>query len=546
MGRYFKAQPVELNRDFIYQPPLELMAKALLKKDDDIQQQADTMELIRSLPIDFIDYHKEGAANIKNEINSDMDNFAKEIQGKAALDGSLKAKLNAYKNKLQERYSTGDIYNIQETAKNYRAFEKKLEDNKDISSALKEKFKQEYWNKYTNENPEGAYKSVYTPGPLIDDPNFIGEFGKYFKEFEPDMTAKTRDILGDKWITLTDEQKKELVLKEGMKNFMAARPDLEEVLKQQGKSSVFKDRNIVFTDNGDIDYTKGFAFDLAKAADEYNYTQTLKDSVTHELDPSYMWGIEMEYKRQADAQAKAEAKALSPNINTEEIFEKTIAQEQATEEWLQDLGKGLKNPVTNKPYVFKSLDHAISMLEKAKDRKGISKDAKIKLEAKLNKAIENKQQLLAASRATWSPLYDKFSEKTVDKIITATQNDFNKNGMTYKYSLPGLQTMDGKGNIATATLKDKYQEFTPANMIGKRILTPDKKWVNISNVKLGESSVKPSFINGVINDKNINDNDARVILEFSYQEGDEIKTFKQPAYYNMKNNQGFSFNFDNN
>lgn len=546
MGRYFKAQPVELNRDFIYQPPLELMAKALLKKDDDIQQQADTMELIRSLPIDFIDYHKEGAANIKNEINSDIDNFAKEIQGKAALDGSLKAKLNAYKNKLQERYSTGDIYNIQETAKNYREFEKKLEADKNISSALKEKHKQEYWNQYTNENPEGGYKSVFTPGPLIDDPNYIGEFGKWFKELEPDMTAKTRDAIGNKWITLTDNQKKELVLKEGMKNFMESRPDLKDVLVQQGKSSVFKDRNIAFTDNGDIDYTKGFAFDLAKAADEYNYTQTLKDSVTHELDPTYMWSVEMEYQRQADAQAKAEAKALSPNINTEEIFEKTIAQEQATEEWLQDLGKNLKNPVTNKPYVFNSLDHAISMLEKAKDRKGISKDAKIKLEAKLNKAIENKQQLLAASRATWSPLYDKFSEKTVDKLITATQNDFNNNGMTYKYSLPGLQTMDGKGNIATATLKDKYQEFTPKNMIGKRILTPDKKWVNISNVKLGESSVKPSFINGVINDKNINDNDARVILEFSYQEGDEIKTFKQPAYYNMKNNQGFSFNFDNN
>ena len=33
MGRYFKAQPVELNRDFIYQPPIELMAKVIQGKD---------------------------------------------------------------------------------------------------------------------------------------------------------------------------------------------------------------------------------------------------------------------------------------------------------------------------------------------------------------------------------------------------------------------------------------------------------------------------------------------------------------------------------
>lgn len=546
MGRFFQAQEVELSKDHIYQPPIELMTAALLKKNEDIQQQADTIELLRNLPIDFIDYHKEGATNIKNEINSDIDELAKEIQTEGALNGNLKAKLNSYKNKLQQRYDTGDIYNIQQTAKNYREFEKKVDEDKNISSDLKEKFKKSYFEDYMRENPNGAYNSVYTPGPIIDDPNYIGEFGKYFKEHEPDVIAKTRDIIGSKWITLDEQEKEFLIMQEGMKMFMGARPDLEGVLKQQGNSSVFKDRNIVFDNNGNIDYSKGFGLNLAEAAKEYNYTKQKKDSITRSENPHYKWETEMEYQRQADAQARMELQALEPNINTEEIFEKTIAQEQATEEWLNDLGNNLINTQTGKPYVFKSLDHAISILEKSKNKQGISKNAKTKLEAKLNKAIEHKQQLLAASRATWSPLYSKFSEKTVDKLKTLTQEDFNKNGMTYTYSLPGLQSMDKFGNVVTSNLKDKYQGFTPKNLIGKTVLTPDKKWVNIINVKLGESSVKPSFINGVINNKNINDNDARVILEFSYQEGDEIKTFKQPAYYNMKHNQGFSFDFDNN
>ena len=49
----------------------------------------------------------------------------------------------------------------------------------------------------------------------------------------------------------------------------------------------------------------------------------------------------------------------------------------------------------------------------------------------------------------------------------------------------------------------------------------------------------------ILIDINYSDRTLRLDSKFINQ-GDEIKTFKQPAYYNMKNNQGFSFNFDNN
>ena len=56
-----------------------------------------------------------------------------------------------------------------------------------------------------------------------------------------------------------------------------------------------------------------------------------------------------------------------------------------------------------------------------------------------------------------------------------------------------------------------------------------KKWVKIKNVNLIEKSVKPIFINGVINDKNINNNDAHSMLKIVYDEDGVEKSFAMQA-----------------
>lgn len=554
MGRYFKAQPVELNRDFIYQPPLELMAKALLKKDDDIQQQADTMELIRSLPIDFIDYHKEGAANIKNEINSDIDNFAKEIQGKAALDGSLKAKLNAYKNKLQERYSTGDIYNIQETAKNYREFEKKLEADKNINSALKEKYKQEYWNQYTNENPEGGYKSVFTPGPLIDDPNYIGEFGKWFKELEPDMTAKTRDAIGNKWITLTDNQKKELVLKEGMKNFMESRPDLKDVLIQQGKSSVFKDRNITFTDTGDIDYTKGFAFDLAKAANEYNYTQTLKDSITHDINPYENINYERAYRAMKDREQKSIEENYGTNTDVSDRIKKSNNiqdyRDKRIEEITAKLPENIRKKINNQKDLLK-YTKGVKGLEKLHDEL-LNLDDEIERTAKasydyfavkggVTEAEKKQKEFNASVKANHRNIRFSLAPKEVENSNVPIYDKDKKTIIGYK---KGRQTYDSKS---------QYDNFYPEQTIGQIRYLPDGRKIKVTGVKFIENSAEPIIMNTPETTRtSINYNDAKVNLQFT---GNLIgsdgkvddsengsQSFVQRAYFDMSKGVGLERN----
>jgi len=349
MGRFFQAQPVELNRDFIYQPPLELMAQALLKKDDDIQQQADTMELMRSLPIDFIDYHKDGVENIKKEINSDIDNLAKEIMTKGALDGSLKSKINAYKNQLQERYSTGDIYNIQQTKKNYEEFEKKLEATKGLTSAQKEKHKQEYWGNYTKENPDGGYKSVYTPGTIIDDVDYLGEYSDWFSKLKPDQKKNIIQKLGGRYDTMTETERNGLILENGHETFLQARPDLQELLKQQGQSNIFKDRDIRFNQDGNLNYKEGFLGNLGKAAKEMNYINTL-DSKTYNVNQyAYReegWAYEASKERLQKAQELGGLQ-LETNIRTEE------QKKYLNKEYYDTLLDFLKNDLKIKPELSK-------------------------------------------------------------------------------------------------------------------------------------------------------------------------------------------------
>ena len=522
MGRYFKAQPVELNRDFIYQPPLELMAKALLKKDDDIQQQADTMELIRSLPIDFIDYHKEGAANIKNEINSDIDNFAKEIQGKAALDGSLKAKLNAYKNKLQERYSTGDIYNIQETAKNYREFEKKLEANKSLTSAQKEDHKNTYWKNYTNENPEGAYKSVYTPGPIVDDADFAGEMNKWIKTLPADKVKTVTEKLGGRYDKMTTTERNNFILENGHELFLESRPDLKELLIQQGKSGVYNNRDIKFNKDGSLNYKEGFLGNLGKVAKEMNYIDTL-DSTTYDTN-DYTFRQE-EWNRAEQAEKAAALAEVSKDVS----IAYTVSTEARNEEQkvVDYISSKLIDPRTKKPYQLNNIDHAIKVLELAN-----SKTNSTTLKEQLQLARDTKANTKASMVASWKPVYDLgYTEKDIDRMKENIKLSLINSGYNFRYNIAPMKSINEKGKSTVLHTKTEYQNINPKNLINKYTTLPfsDKK-VLITNI----APIADSFIPIIKNKNNLNNNEASVVLKYTYIDdtGTE-KSFTKEALMDM-------------
>lgn len=553
MGRYFKAQPVELNRDFIYQPPLELMAKALLKKDDDIQQQADTMELIRSLPIDFIDYHKEGAANIKNEINSDIDNFAKEIQGKGALDGSLKAKLNAYKNKLQERYSTGDIYNIQQTKKNYEEFEKKLEANKSLTSAQKEDHKNNYWKNYTNENPEGAYKSVYTPGPIIDDADFAGEMNKWIKTLPADKVKTVTEKLGGRYDKMTTTERNNFILENGHELFLESRPDLKELLLQQGKSGIYNNRDIRFNKDGSLNYKEGFLGNLGKVAKEMNYIDTL-DSTTYDVN---QYTFRQEEWNRADAKER-EQKSIEKHYGTNTDVSDRIKKSNN----IQDYRDKRIEEITSKlpENIRKKINNQKDLLKYTKGVKG--------LEKLHNELLNLDDEIERTSKAS----YDYFAVKGGIVEAEKKQKEFNEsvkaNYRNIRFSLAPkevensdipIYSKDKKTIIGykkgrqNYNLKSQYDNFYPEQTIGQIRYLPDGRKIKVTGVKFIENSAEPIIMNTPeTTGTSINYNDAKVNLQFT---GNLIKkdgaiddsetgsqSYVQRAYFDMSKGVGLERN----
>ena len=130
MGRFFQAQPIELSKDNIYTPPLELMMAANKFKNEELQQQGDNLQtLLDSLPFRYKDIDKDNYTNIQKELN-DKVQAVTDMYNKDMTSPEARKKLAELRDEIKNRYSSGDIYNIQKTNDNYDDFEKLMEDKK--------------------------------------------------------------------------------------------------------------------------------------------------------------------------------------------------------------------------------------------------------------------------------------------------------------------------------------------------------------------------------------------------------------------------------
>lgn len=172
MSRFYKGPEADYVNDFIYQPPWELMGSALAKKEEDIQQQANQMELLRNLKIDYMDGHKGDVDRIKNELETEIDGLAGSLQ-KDLLNPENKAKIQNLQRELQKRYTSGDIYNIQKTKENMTALEAKIAAEEDpyIRDTYRKKLLNPFW-----ENEDTLSKPFSYDGEIYGHRNLYEEF----------------------------------------------------------------------------------------------------------------------------------------------------------------------------------------------------------------------------------------------------------------------------------------------------------------------------------------------------------------------------------
>lgn len=527
MARFYNTTKGEYVRDNVYTPPIEMLTASLLKKDADIQQTADSLELLRGLKIDNLDIDKEGAQKIKSDIDNQIDSLVPEIQ-KNLLSPDNKSKLNDLKRSIQERVNTGDIYKIQTTAKNYRDFESKLESDKTLSSAQKEKHKSTYWNDFLENNPDGSVNGSYTPGPIIQDADYLGEYQKWFDNLKPDAIKALQEKIGKKWITATASEKKGLMLENGFETFLEARPDLKELVEQQGNSKVYADRGITFDADGNLDYTKGILGNLGKAAKEMNYLET-DDSTKYEMNPMYLPLLQMQ---RADAE-KAEAKRLATLAEVSVDASKQYAASKAAivdaSFMLQDINQRLGKTGNDR---FSSLDEIVNYPGAAKLWPRVYENAKAKI-----KVFKSRQQ------ASWAYATDKFGKDVSDDLKSRFEKAVMANAKNIKFNIPQTEFMaqNEKGDYVPWTVD--YQNAKGMGLdeaVGKTMISPENKRVKIIQAKVVPESSIPIFANTPENNGyDINKNDAVTNLEFIYEEAQAdgtvvTKSFQRPANFYME------------
>jgi len=344
MGRYFKAQPVELNRDFIYQPPLELMMAANKFKNEELQQQGDNMQtLLDSLPFRYKDIDKENYTNIQKELNDKVKSVT-EMYNKDMTSPEARKKLAELRDEIKTRYSSGDIYNIQKTNDNYDAFEKLMEDKK-LSELDKER-QRTYFKNFVKENPEGSLKNFFTPGNIVEDINYMPQMIKDRQSIDPTTTKTIKDRLGALgYINEHSDEYKVSFEKEFAKQWIESHPEIKSMIGTQIDSGLYNDYGNKKLEDGNLDYTKGVLGNQERYMEMFNKTDSMtSDKIGMDSTAMAKWQRQNEINDRAEA-AQAEENSAFTDVGYKTKFITPEEIKANNTVWTKFLDENFRGPL---------------------------------------------------------------------------------------------------------------------------------------------------------------------------------------------------------
>lgn len=114
MGRFFKAQPVELNRDFIYTPPVELMAKVIGNADTQIKEnETALLSLYDKLQAESLKQDEPRLKEIITGYQSQIEGMASKIQEDPLAFRKEMAKIRQLGRDINNDWTKGEVSAIQ-------------------------------------------------------------------------------------------------------------------------------------------------------------------------------------------------------------------------------------------------------------------------------------------------------------------------------------------------------------------------------------------------------------------------------------------------
>ena len=525
MGRYFKAQQAELNRDFIYQPPIDLMAKVIQGKDLAVDKYNEYQASIdEKLKAEGLKADEPRLKEIINNYHSQIDELAKTIQTDPLTASKQMGAIKNLGRDIGDNWSQGEVAKIQGNKQLRDKYVEELNKRKDVSEEWKTKALQKFDKEFTGTayNKSGKYNPYNYEN--LNTKFDINEFlNKNLNGFEANGKKYSKDTVSGQWIKSDGNSKEEVTFDELYKTG-------KQLLNsnQEAKDYYEQSQRLGFLTPEDAGYEVENA--LTGYANKYSYKKTSEDHSIKE-NPYYKWNVE----RNEAAEQEKVASLTEVNKDASEIYNNSVATRHFEQDYLNGLKKGL---TFGSKVKLNSIDDLVNVLNNPATKKTPFVLKKLAEAQQVQNMVKN------SMKASYAGYYNipGMTEDGVEKIRKGQNEHLLANGQSYTFRMPPMEVINKDGSRQDYNLKNGYQEFTPKNMVGKNIRTSDGRIVQVKNVSPVNNSVIPILLNGITNNKSINDNDAHATLKFTVYDpiSKKEENFTRTAYYNMSEDEGLS------
>lgn len=278
MGRFFQISNPNFVDDFIYQPNWDLVKETMAKQEGRIKEAADTIQLLNDIDIDYWkDADEQNVQNIRDFYTKEIDNISNDLRGDILNNGALK-KVRQLRNKLYKDYKTGDISKIIENKKAYNKF---LEENEKLTDiATRQKYKEDYVDRYLRDNPNGALSKIFKHNALMDKRDLLAEFlnSENFKALKASGVSETIENVNGMYMVKTSQGYKgldESIIGKAFQAYIDANRGSIEAYGRE-RERLFGDSEKFF-ENGQLSYNNGFMLGNAlEATKNYAYKDVEK------------------------------------------------------------------------------------------------------------------------------------------------------------------------------------------------------------------------------------------------------------------------------
>lgn len=306
MGRGYKSSGVKF-LDFTSKPNFDMHLKLA---NQEVKEHYAKSKLLNTAPDIEVDYwgdaHKDIVQQKQEQYQNQIEEITQSIYNSDDLSNINKflPDLKRVKRDLTKDFTSGDLYNIQESAKNHRDYIKKLETLKNPEA--KEAYKKYYEDAYL----DGDRKGVFEVGEMYDTRNLDEEFMKsqFFKALpisKNDYITKSNSsetgYVTTKSGTVTKVTPEQI--ENAYRQFINSQTGLKEYAEHRQK--VFKESNWLNAEK-ELDLSEeGFlGSSMKNLADTYSYKNITNRKESVALDPLSKIGQQITQARNSGNSSK--------------------------------------------------------------------------------------------------------------------------------------------------------------------------------------------------------------------------------------------------